>query len=185
MPRLIILSGNSGVGKTYIINNFNLLSDNVQVVQKKTTRPARSYESKDKTIELIFYTPKRDILNMDFKYGYREYYYGFNRSSIDQILAEGQSPILVIRSVDCVRELKSVYKTAISILVKAENKNLIYEKLNKLGCHPAEIQQRINPEYELELEREYEANIDLFECVVYNSYTNRFILDLNNKLNSY
>jgi len=183
MPRLIMISGNSGVGKTYIINNFNLLSENVQVVQKKTTRSARTYEQKDKTAELIFDTPIDEIQKMDFHYRYREHSYGFNRSDIDEVFARGLSPILVVRRVDCLRQLKSIYRS-FSILVKVEDQCSIYKTLNKYGCCSTEIQQRTNLEYEWELEKEYEGNIDVFDCIVYNSYSNRFILDINNKLNS-
>jgi guanylate kinase len=178
-----MLAGNSGVGKTFIIDNFNLLSDHIQVVQKKTTRPARSRESKDQTIELIFNKKESDVRKMDFCYEYRGNFYGFNRSDIDKIIARGLSPLLVVRRVECIRKLKIIYEKTFTVLVKAENKDVIPEKLNMSGC-PFEVQQRLDMRYELELEREYEENRAIFDCIVYNSYTNKFILEMGSILNS-
>lgn len=178
MAKLIMLAGNSGVGKTYIIQHFPCLTNDIAVVSKKTTRKPRDYEPKDRTVELIFSTPEEEILSMDYHYQYRDDFYGFNKKDITDVLTRGTSAILVVRRIDCMRKLKLQFPDTLSILVKADESRVVKAELERFGIKKPEIDQRLNKKYEMELEQEYDENMDVFNWIVYNYYDNKFLLEI-------
>jgi guanylate kinase len=177
-----MLSGNSGVGKTYLLQHFQYfpgLCNNIKVVSKKTTRPPREYEPQDRTIELVFNTPKDEILKMDYHYKYRDNFYGFNKSDIDEVISQGTTAVLVVRRTDCIRKLKSQYPGSCAILVKARDKHVIQAQLMAQGVSEAEMSLRLNKLFECEIQQEYAENTDIFDLTIYNYYDNRFLVEFN------
>jgi guanylate kinase len=185
MPELIMIAGKSGTGKTFLIEYLAKKDANYKVVQKKTTRSPRASEDRRRTIELIFNCDISVVKSMDYWYKYRTEYYGFNRTNIEEVFKAGKNPIMVIRSVNHIEELKewcaiSPKKSSKAILIQTSRiRSQICQKLSKQGNTKEEIMTRLDEEYESELERQYNENKGVFDFIVSNDYSNGFIQNIS------
>jgi len=157
MPRLFLIIGKSGSGKSFIIDSLDFFGTDYEVVKKHTTRLERKEENKSRK-ELLFddEIKETEIQEMDIHYQFRGHWYGFNKSDIDAILQKGKSPITVVRRLETLRQLKVWYPDLVTIYVQsnlsiAEMKRYLTEK----GHSIKEINERIDENYERLLDVEY------------------------------
>lgn len=176
MIDLVIISGTSGSGKSYLLANHNYLGVEYSIVKKKTTRPPRRNENTDDNAEFIFNVSEEEVASCEYSYYFRKGHYGFNCDDIDKLLAQKKIPMIIIRRINEIIILKKKYKNAVAILCES---NLPDDELSKLlqnyGSSFDEIQTRIFSEDEKIIKKEYSENRGVFNFVLKNNYDSSFL----------
>ncbi|MBR3681061.1 MAG: hypothetical protein IKL79_03540 [Clostridia bacterium] len=181
MGRLIILAGGSAAGKSYVLQNCDKIGESYVKIIKKTTRSPRENENTMQS-DLTHDCTRDDILKCEYRYLYGEHAYGIEKSSIDRVLNENKSPVVIVRRAQIIRNLIKDYSNAIVIYCHSKlSKNELREKLKSLGHPDSEIEDRIDKIEEDYLE--YVNNFDLFKGVATNTFDDRFIEQIKQIIN--
>ncbi len=134
--KLVILFGQPACGKSYLIRlvvslkdrsideikeliadsiisdeeakSIKELVDNLVIVPKKTTRPARENEQLDNP-EIKVGLPEEEVKACDITYEYSGNLYGISRKDIDNALLEGDA-LMIINNIDAINRLYERYK---------------------------------------------------------------------------
>ncbi len=94
MQKIILIVGDSGSGKDYFMSIADKYSG-IQVVKRYISRGPR--EKEENSISSIFSVPVEEIKKLDYFYEGVEdgKYYGIKRSSLEEVLSIGESPMVV------------------------------------------------------------------------------------------
>lgn len=170
MRRLIIVSGISGAGKSYMLEQLAGRSREIVALKKISTRPARNHELVPNVFtDLEYGKSKEEVSVCDFKYNYSGHVYGVKKKDIDKALLVGKSPLVIIRNSQTIRELKEIYKDAIVIYIKsAYSGHDLTDILKKQGRTDIDIKKRLARHRDDLLD--YANNIELYDYV----FTNLF-----------
>jgi len=93
MQKIILIVGDSGSGKDYVMSIANMYSG-LSVVKRYISRDSRRGE---KSFSSIFSVPVDEIKRTDYYYEGAEEgkYYGIKKSDLEEVLGNGMSPIVV------------------------------------------------------------------------------------------
>lgn len=176
---MVLITGGSGVGKTFILNNIDKLGNNYEVLKKITTRQQRKNELTPETTDLILCCEENIVKSCDFVYSYRNEYYGFNKIDIDRILDKGKVPLFVVRRTETIKELKKIYPFLKVIHCKSGlNREDLRRYLLSMGDHQDDIDERMFEEFEQISENEYINHQDIIDYHVTNNYDELFIEEI-------
>lgn len=94
MNKIILLVGDSGSGKDYVLSVANEY-ESIEVVKRFISRGPRNGE--ENSISSIFSTPTDEIKKMDYYYEGVENgnWYGIRKEDLDNVLTAGKSPMVV------------------------------------------------------------------------------------------
>lgn len=97
MNKIILLVGDSGSGKDFVLSVINKY-ESIEVVKRFISRSPRDKEQN--SISSIFNTPIDEIKKLDYYYEGVEKgnWYGIRKSDLDKVLVLGKSPIVVCPS---------------------------------------------------------------------------------------
>jgi guanylate kinase len=171
MPRLLLVAGASGAGKTFLLENVAVIDSSVRIIKKLTTREPRPFELQrpPELLDLHFSRPLSEVQACDYRYHYAKDWYGIQRAEIDAVLKAGMDPILIVRNGATIRELKRTYKDAVVIyLQSALSGEDLRGKLQKQGRTDLDIEERMR---RMDNDfHDYVSNVDLFGHVIINYY---------------
>jgi guanylate kinase len=182
MSTLIVITGGSGSGKTFLLNNVGTISKDLSVIKRKTTRTMRIQEKGSLNHDLEFGSSSESIYQSDFYYSFRNDWYGINKVSIENVLKRGKIPIFIIRRVSAILELRQAFPNKVKTILCQSGflKNELVDYLLNKGVPFQEAQERVFGECEEQCNNEYEENHHLFDCKITNHYNNKFIEDARN-----
>jgi len=177
MIDLVIITGASGSGKSYLLSNFQYFGATFAVVKKKTTREPRTHENPNTNFEFTFDCPKEEVLNCEYHYEFRNELYGFNCSDIDALRMRDQTPMIIIRQTNEIKIMKEKYRNVIVVLCKCnwEDEKLI-EHFQEKGISKQECQKRLFSHDEKKIKAEYAKNLKLFDLVLENNFDHTFLI---------
>lgn len=94
MKKIILLVGDSGSGKDFVLSAINEY-DSIQVVKRFISRDPRDKE--ENSISSYFSVPIDEIKKLEYYYEGAENgrWYGIRKADLDAVLASGKSPIVV------------------------------------------------------------------------------------------
>jgi len=118
MARLVIISGASGAGKSFLLEQLSKFTGDIVPITKKTTRGPRKNEPGNMSLDLIFNCTKEEVNKCDYKYLYCESLYGISKNDIDNQLLDNKSPVVIVADCAKINEMKQDYKTALVIYVQ-------------------------------------------------------------------
>ena len=185
-PKLIVITGGSGSGKTHLLNNWHFIEQDYSIVKKITTRSPRKAEQPETNKEFIFSCSRKEVEKCNFIYSYRDELYGFLLCDIEEIHSRGKNAIIIIKSIDVIMQLKERYKKLISILCVS---NLEIDKLESYleskGNPEGENKKRLYNKDDEIYKTEYSKFSYIFDKIIYNSYDESFLLEIKMFINSY
>ena len=171
MQKLVILSGKSGCGKTFLINNIvtqNL--DKLEVVKKLTTRKLRPCEHQ--ILDLKTDCSIENVMKCDIVTKTAGQYYGIIKESIDNIFKKGKSPVIITSVPDVIKKLKDIYMNNITVYIKIDlTEDELFEKLKEQGREESDINNKLHSEKNFKI---YDENKALFDYVLINNYDINF-----------
>lgn len=94
MNKIILLVGDSGSGKDFVLSAINKYKS-IEVVKRFISRSSR--EKEENSISSIFATPISEIKKLDYYYEgvEKDNWYGIRKLDLDKALALGKSPVVV------------------------------------------------------------------------------------------
>jgi guanylate kinase len=142
----LLISGPSGIGKTYIMNK--LLSNNqynFRRVMSTTTRKKRDRESNN--IEYEFVTNKKytdmenkgEFLISNTFYGAK---YGFRKDAFKNVSDSGFTPLVLIY-IFTINQIKPLFEDSFSIFLYPKDINFLYYRMKKRGDDANSIEDRM------------------------------------------
>ena len=117
MPKLIIVNGTSGSGKTHMLETVASMYKNIVPIRKYTTRAERPYEDETLSKSLIFNCDINNITSCDFFYQFKKEFYGIKKSDMELTLTHGLNPIIIVRDFPTIIKLKSEYKDNLTFYI--------------------------------------------------------------------
>lgn len=144
MKNLFLIDGASGTGKSDLLRHVTNYNINAVYVQKYTTRKERAYEKKDKTwkLDLDFVSDEEFAAqNLDYRYAYAGFKYGFSRPELDRALLQSPNVFAIVRNAEIIRRVQEDYKfiNVVPVFIYS-NPEKIQERLARQGFD--EEQQR-------------------------------------------
>jgi len=123
MARLIIISGASGAGKSFSLKELkNINNIKVEALRKMTTRGPRSDDEKEKNekgdLDLILNCTRELVRECDYTYNYCDHSYGFKKKDIDQAIAKGLYPAVIVAKCSTIEQIKKDYPNALVLYVQ-------------------------------------------------------------------
>lgn len=143
MPRLIIVAGSSGAGKTFILSKLSNYRNDIVTIRKYTTRGPRKVESDDETIDLRLSCAEDRIRDCEYTYRYCENSYGVRKSEIDKVLRAYKNPILIVASCNTIQKLKRDYPNALILYVHSGLSGGDLEEQLKKYNDPIDVKERM------------------------------------------
>ncbi len=149
MIKPLIISGPSGVGKTYL-EKYLIAHHNFKRIQSTITRPIRAGEVQG--LDYNFITEEEykkmeaqgKFITSAFALGC---WRGFEKRLVEAIIAEGKIPItIVVPSV--VPQFVKAYPGTIPVYLKPIDNQLLISRMKQRGDPEQNIQERINHEQE-------------------------------------
>jgi len=187
VARLIIVTGASGAGKSFLLEQIQRLHSEISPVKKLTTRPPRNSEPYDTSLDLIFNCSDAEVKKCDYKYNYFGHNYGIKKSDIDNHLMSGVSPIVIVARCSVIERIKADYRDALVLYVQntlsgSDLKNELIKQRD-----PIDIEERMKRQQDSF--NDYIQNIRerIFDYILINNFTDAFmsqvqcILDLEQK----
>jgi guanylate kinase len=149
-PRLYILSGASGCGKTWLLNSIAALNE--EQIDPKTLAvrapkfSEREVRYKDGQLDDITHAAEIELGDFDIAYVLNNVKYGIKLTPIRQLLDQGFNPFLILSDFRVVRELKRIFGAQakalyISSAIDADRLRRI--QMERLGFSPTNEQKRI------------------------------------------
>jgi guanylate kinase len=178
MARLIIVSGASGAGKTFLLESLQECERSVTPLKKLTTRPPRSTEPQECSLDLCFNCSREEVIKCDYTYRYCGHVYGVRKSDIDAVLRSDQCPVVIVASCSTIERIKRDYKDALVLYVQnvLSGEDLKRELIKRRD--PIEVEERMRRQnYSL---NDYVANVHkkLFNYVLINDFTQSLIVQM-------
>lgn len=181
MGKLIIVSGASGTGKTYLLQHKDDLNADLHIVKKLTTRSPRQNED---DYEFRFCCDVNEILACDCHYSFRNQMYGFYFADIQNILDNGHNAIMVVRSIESIDLLKKIFNNTVAILCMVNSTAIAEQQLRKNSASNEEIKLRLYSAFEDAIKKEYMNGIAVFDKIIRNNYDEKFLDDVRKYLQS-
>lgn len=108
MNKIILLVGDSGSGKDFVLSIANLYND-IEVIKRLVSRDPRN--SENNSISALFSVPIDDIKKTDYYYEGAEKgrWYGIEKARFDSVLARGKSPMVICPNYENYLQILSDY----------------------------------------------------------------------------
>ncbi|MDR2719595.1 MAG: hypothetical protein LBC03_02170 [Nitrososphaerota archaeon] len=180
MARLIIVAGASGAGKSFLLEQLARLHKEIQPVKKMTTRPARTTESANGSLDLLFSCSDVQVQNCDYVYHYCEHNYGIKKSDIDSILAKGQSPIVIVARCSMIERIKDDYKASLVLYIQNVLSGKDLEKVLTDRGDPVGVEQRIQRQKDSLVDFVGNINKKLFDYILINDFSDMLMAQVQN-----
>jgi guanylate kinase len=176
MARLIIVSGASGAGKSFLLNELkNIHNLKAEPLRKMTTRGARNESEAEKnkngTLDLILNCTQKELQDCDYTYEYCGYHYGFNKKEIDKAIAEGLHPIVIVAKCPTIELIKKDYHNALVLYVQNVLSGNDLKKKLIVERDPVEIKERLRRQDESFDDYVNHIQKKIFDYVLINNYT--------------
>ena len=178
MARLIIISGASGAGKSFSLRNLRDINNiKVEALRKMTTRGPRSDDEKEKNekgdLDLILNCTREQVRECDYTYNYCDHSYGFKKKDIDQVIAKGLYPAVIVAKCSTIEQIKEDYPNALVLYVQ--------NVLSGEDLKQALIKERDPIEVEVRIERQKQSLTDyvthvekkIFDYVLINDFSSK------------
>lgn len=171
MPRLIVVGGASGAGKSFLLKRIEKWDSSIEHVKKLTTRSPREYETEEvrNWLDLEFERDEKDIAKCKYKYEYADEWYGIRKNHIESVLERGLNPLVIVRDCETIRRIKRDYNNAFVLYLQSGLSGEDLErKLKEQGRGDIEIQDRMG-----RLKGDFDdfvAHRDLFDEVIVNYF---------------
>lgn len=183
-PKLVIISGVSGSGKTYILNKMINNEPNYKVIKKRTTRSPRKSENLKTNIEFKFNCTRNEVENCDYYYSFKDELYGFNFCDIESYISKSHDVIMIIKPIQIVKAVKRRYDNCITILCKPlldkrDIKDFIRNETDD------EIDSRLYNSDDEYINKEYAESMNFFDYIALNDYSDFFTERIINFLKDY
>lgn len=151
MNKLIVLVGDSGSGKSHLVN---LVSDNYRddfnIIKKYTDRKKRANE--ENAIEIKSECSKEELQGFEYSYiGKSNKIYVFSKSKIDTTLQMGKSPIVIVANEEMLLRLCNDYRGRVCpIYIQRDTIDADFiRELEKEGRTDEEIRERLVGRHEM------------------------------------
>ena len=176
IPRLIIFTGPSGVGKGTILADFFKKTDkNIVYSISNTTRNPRDGEINGIHYFFVSKDEFEKMIENDLFLEYAQYsgnYYGTNKKFVDEKLKEGKSVLLEIELLGALKVMKKC-PDALSIFIKPPTFQELEKRLRQRGSEDEQtIQKR------LEASKEELNNANKFKYIIENDTVERAVDEL-------
>lgn len=145
IPKLIIITGPSGVGKTSIAYRVLDLGLPIAKVVTTTTRAIRGGEVADVDYHFISHADFEQKIagGAMFEWAkYGENYYGSQKLDVEKIVAEDKTPLWVV-DVQGAKYFKDHWQTAVVIFIAPESLGTLEQRLVLRGDDAKDIKTRI------------------------------------------
>ena len=109
MPKLIIINGASGAGKTFLLEQISTQDKEMVAIKKYTTRKPREYENPNTSNDLYFGCTVEQVQEKKYSYPFKGHWYGIDSHEIDEMLARGKYPMVIVRDYPTIVSLKHDY----------------------------------------------------------------------------
>ncbi len=175
MPRLIIVAGASGAGKTFMLFQLSKYRNDIISIRKYTTRGPRKNESSDETLDLHLNCDDRDIRKCDYTYQYCNNSYGIKKSDIEKVLKLGKNPMVIVANCNAISKIKIDYPTALVLYVQsALSGNDLQSKLLQYRDH-IDVEERMKRQKSGFNDYVQHMNKNLFDYILINYYDDTFM----------
>lgn len=172
---IIIVNGNSGAGKTYLLQQLRKEKNSDFVPLKKyTTRCVRSFEQNEDSVDLIYGCKKDDILNFEYNYPYKGEHYAIDKDKLTEVLKKGKVPVLIVRSFDIIKKIKNDFKDVLVLFMLGETGENLNNILENQGRNQNEIGD--TDEGLKNILNEFVLSIDLVDHTLINNLYDRDLL---------
>jgi len=176
MARLIIISGASGAGKSFSLKELKSINSlKVETLRKMTTRGHRNDNEKEKNekgdLDLILNCPHEQVQDCDYTYNYCGHYYGFKKKDIDQVIARGLYPAVIVAKCSTIEEIKKDYPNALVLYIQNVLSGEDLKTALLLERDPLEIDERI--ERQKQSFTDYVTHVEkkIFDYVLINDFS--------------
>lgn len=162
-PRLTVVSGPSGVGKSSVLDELRRQAPEVYFSVSVTTRPARAGEVDGVDYHFVEVAEFERMIEAGELLEYARYagnYYGTPRAPVERALSEGRSAVLEIE-LQGARQVRQSMPEAQLLMVLPPSWEALVERLSARGTEDSDVVQRRldTAEQELRARSEFDATI--------------------------
>lgn len=175
MARLIIITGASGAGKTFVLSQLQNYRDDFIPVRKLTTRPSRPNESQEESVDLKFNCSTDEIRKCQYTYPYCNHYYGFKKRAVNEILQQGKNPIVIVANCKVIVKIKKDYPNALVIYVQSGLSGADLKEQMLKYRDPLDVEERMQRQKKTLNEYVQYLNRKLFDYYMVNYYDDTFL----------
>ncbi len=113
---IVVVTGETGSGKSYIARNLLPQYPNIETIQKLTTRAPRSDE--DGVVDIKGNATEEEVLSLEYHYQNKMngQYYGFSKTKIEESMEQGKIPCIIISSEETFDQLVEDFPDQVLLL---------------------------------------------------------------------
>lgn len=175
MPRLIIVAGASGAGKTFMLSQLSKYRNDIIAIKKFTTRGPRKGEPTIETIDLHLCRTYDEVKECEYTYPYNGNFYGIKKCNINKVLMENKNPIVVVANCNTISKIKKDFPSALVFYVNSGlSGNDLKEQLLKYR-DPVDVDERMKRQKAGFNDYVRHLNKKLFDYVLINYFDETFI----------
>jgi guanylate kinase len=186
MSKLVIINGSSGAGKTYFLENISNIENtehDLVAIKKFTTRSPRGSENMETSCDLHFHCERLKIESMKYHYQFKDEWYGFDETEIEDVLGKGKYPCIIIRNYPVLIDLRKHYgKQSLAFYIQGAYSGgdleslLLRQGRSKQAAREAVINEKLNfNEYYHYMTQDLFDDMHLFDAFIINYYDERFL----------
>lgn len=175
MPKLIIVAGASGAGKTFMLSQLSSYRNDIITIKKYTTRGPRKDESSNETRDLYLNCDDCNVRKCDYTYRYCGHNYGVKKSDIDRILKLDKNPVVIVSNCTAISKIKKDYPSALVFYVQSGlSGNDLKSKLLQYR-DPMDVEERMKRQKSGFNDYVQHMNKKLFDYILVNYYDDTFM----------